>query len=203
MRTLLDRLPRGSPDAQAARKWLDFYGREEKEALTRAERIRARIEESERTPEQAGMLVTPGGDVFPREAFERFARGAAVGNIPLSIRPLRAMPSAQRVQVRGRVLTWDRRPARGATVTVRRFEPAAADHRGLLAKLSVRADGSFTVDLPASAWEWTIEGADGELPIVEVFGPSVLGKTIGQPWVVRLGRPGEIPEERTRAERSR
>ncbi len=203
MRSLVDRLPRGSPDAQAARKWLDFYGREEKEALARGERIRARVEETERTPEQAGMVVTPAGDVFPREAFERFARDAAVGNIPPSIRPLRAMPSAKPVQVRGRVLTWDRRPARGATVTVRKFEPAAADHRGLLAKLSVRADGSFTVDLPATGWEWTIEGADGELPIVEVFGPTALGKTVGQPWVVRLGKPGEIPEERAQAERSR
>lgn len=84
MRALLGRLPKGSADAHAAQAWLDFYGREEKEARARAQRIRVRVEESERTPEQAGMIVTRSGDVFRREAFERFARGAAVGNLPPS-----------------------------------------------------------------------------------------------------------------------
>ncbi|MBI4615012.1 MAG: hypothetical protein HY720_15475 [Planctomycetes bacterium] len=78
MRALLGRLPKGSADTQAAQKWLDFYGREEKQARARAEQIRARIEESEKTPEQAGMIVTPAGDVIPREAVRRFASGAAV-----------------------------------------------------------------------------------------------------------------------------
>lgn len=201
MRALLDRLPKGLPDAAAAQKWLDFYDREEKQAAERAERIRARIEESERTPEQAGMVVTPSGDVLSREAFERFARGAAVGNIPPSVRPLRALPSSKPVQVRGRVLTWDRRPAHGAAVTVRRFEPSAANHHQVLARLPVREDGSFSVSLPATGWEWTIEGAEGEMPIVKVFGPTALGKTIPQPWVVRLGKPGDTIDERARAGR--
>ncbi len=201
MRVLLDRVPKGSPDAAAAHKWLDFYGREEKQAAERAERIRARIEESERTPEQGGMIVTPFGHVLPREAFERFARGAAVGNIPPSFRPLRVLPSPKPVQVRGRVLTWDRRPARGAAVTVRRFEPSSANHHQVLAKLAIRDDGSFSVSLPATTWEWTIEGAEGELPIVEVFGPTAPGKAVPQPWVIRLGRSGDPIEERDRSGR--
>ncbi len=78
MRALLGRLPKGSPDALAAQKWLDFYGREEKQDAARANQIRARIEESEKTPERAGMIVTPAGDVVSREAVSRFASGAAV-----------------------------------------------------------------------------------------------------------------------------
>lgn len=94
MRGLLGRLPKGSADAEAARKWLDFYGREEKQAAARADQVRARVEESEKTPEQAGMFVTPSGDVIPREAVERFVRGAAVapvGGEPRSL-PFRRPP---------------------------------------------------------------------------------------------------------------
>lgn len=108
--------------------------------------------------------------------------------------------TAGTVRVRGRVLTWDRRPARGATVTVRRFAPREADHGGMLAKFPVQHDGSFTVILPASGWEWTIEGVEGELPYVENFGPTMLGKSIRQPWEVRLGKPGETFDERLERE---
>ena len=104
--------------------------------------------------------------------------------------------TAATVRVRGRVLTWDRRPARAATLRVRKFDPAATDHHRLLAKFPVREDGSFTVILPAVGWEWTIEGVEGELPFVDVFGPTALGKTVHQPWVVHLGKPGETFDER-------
>ncbi len=82
MRGLLARLPKGSADALAAEHWIAFYAGQAKRARDLAEDLRtrsaARVEETERTPEQAGMIVTPAGDVVPREALERFLRSAGI-----------------------------------------------------------------------------------------------------------------------------
>lgn len=82
IRNLAARLAKGSPDAIAAEKWIAFYSGQAKRARDKAEDLRtrsaAKVEETERTPEQAGMIVTPAGDVVSREALERFLRSAGV-----------------------------------------------------------------------------------------------------------------------------
>ncbi len=101
MRNLLARLPKGSADAIAAEKWIAFYAGQAKRARDRAEDLRtrsaARVEETERTPEQAGMIVPPAGNVLSREALERLLRAAGIAPALGEPRPLprRAPPTSK------------------------------------------------------------------------------------------------------------